>query len=244
MNVEEAARRFLRDSWSIPDEVAPAWGARRRLAGALRELAHLVVTTDADADTLTAAAEVAELQLEGLRSHPRRSFREAYVDGSYIQDPTVWSDRSLLLGASNPLSPPLRLERQGDRIVGLVTFRDGHVGAPGWVHGGMVSCCFDQVLGYVLISEGIAVVTGSLQVKYVSPTPLGQELRFEAWMAGSEGRRYQVQGVCKAGDVVTAEATGTFVRIPIENLHERLADANWTPRGLVDGDPPSPVGVD
>ena len=64
--------------------------------------------------------------------------------------------------------------------LGLVRFGSAYEGPPGHVHGGFVAAAFDEVLGYVQSLGGRPGMTGTLTVRYRSPTPLYTELRFEA----------------------------------------------------------------
>ena len=93
--------------------------------------------------------------------------------------PTVggFFDHSPVLGAANPLAPPLRLEFASDRIVASATFGAAYEGPPGCVHGGWIAASFDEVLGAAQSLSGSGGMTAYLKVDYRSPTPLHQELR-------------------------------------------------------------------
>src|SRR5207249_10661415 len=65
--------------WDIADHLpAGAWTAKRRLAGALRELTHLCVTTDAREAELEAAGALVQAATGALRAQPQRTFADAY----------------------------------------------------------------------------------------------------------------------------------------------------------------------
>lgn len=59
----------------------------------------------------------------------------------------------------------------------------------------------------------IASVTGSLNVKYLKPTPMDQPIHLRAWVEGDVGRKTRV--LCELGtaDQVTALGDSVFVRI-------------------------------
>lgn len=59
----------------------------------------------------------------------------------------------------------------------------------------------------------IASVTGSLNVKYLKPTPMDQPIYLRAWVEGDVGRKTRV--LCELGtaDQVTALGDSVFVRI-------------------------------
>ena len=57
-------------------------------------------------------------------------------------------------------------------------FNAAYEGPPGNVHGGMVAAAFDEVLGMAQSLSGNAGFTGTLTIRYRSPTPLYEPLLF------------------------------------------------------------------
>jgi acyl-coenzyme A thioesterase PaaI-like protein len=200
--------------WDVPPSLPTgAWAAKRVLAKKLRELSELCVTTDAPEDELARAAETADAMQRLLAPYPRRTFKDAYTSLGNSSEFAVFADRTALTGESNPISPPMRLIKEGDKAVGLVTFGAQYEGIPGCVHGGFVAAAFDQVFGYLQVIHGKGAVTAVLEVRYRVPTPMAKELRIEASVASVEGRKSQVVATMTANGVTTAEASGTFVQI-------------------------------
>ena len=72
-------------------------------------------------------------------------------------------------------------------------------------------------------------MTGTLTIRYRSPTPLHTPLRFEAAVTGVDGRKIFTTGRCFADDVLTAEAEGIFISIDRERVEELLALRDGTP---------------
>jgi hypothetical protein len=66
-------------------------------------------------------------------------------------------------------------------------------------------------------------MTGTLTVRYRSPTPLHTPLRFEGELERVEGRKNFTVGRCYAGDLVTAEAEGIFIAVDITKMEELKA---------------------
>ena len=54
--------------------------------------------------------------------------------------------------------------------------------------------------------------TGTLSVRYLSPTPLDIELSGKAWVETINGRKAVIVGELRAGDRVCAEAEGLFIK--------------------------------
>jgi acyl-CoA thioesterase FadM len=63
-------------------------------------------------------------------------------------------------------------------------------------------------------------MTGTLTVRYRSPTPLHTELRFEAELVRMEGRKIFTRAQVLGGDRVCAEAEGIFVSVARERFQE------------------------
>lgn len=209
--------------WDIPPALpSGAWAEKRRLAAALRELLAIVVTTDAPAEPLADATRAAEALVRSLEGHSRRTFKQAFASCKKPSDFSPFVDRTALTGKSNPVSPPMTLHQEGDVAVGLVTFGPVFEGVPGHVHGGLVAAAFDQVFGYLQVVRNAGGMTGSLEVRYLRPTPLDTELRIEARSAGVNGRKSSVAATMTAGGVLTAEATATFVEIDAAKMQAIL----------------------
>ena len=118
------------------------------------------------------------------------------------------------------MSPPVQYTVRGGRIHGTGTFGAPYEGPPGYVHGGMIALAFDELLGIANITSGHPGMTGTLTVRYRRPTPLGQELDFEAWTERVEGRRITTRGRITAHGTLTAEAEGLFVVVNPERAAE------------------------
>ena len=91
---------------------------------------------------------------------------------------------------------------------------------------------FDELLGMACIFSGNPGMTGTLEIRYRSPTPVRTELYFEGRLDRVEGRRIYTSGSVSSGDVCCAEATGIFVSIDRQKF-EDLNDARR--RRLDDG---------
>jgi acyl-coenzyme A thioesterase PaaI-like protein len=206
----ERARHY----WEVPEDlVTPTWAEKRRLASRLRELVELCVTTQAGEAELALANRAVEAALAELRPQPKLTFQEGFPDCKGLDELAVFTDRATLVGACNPYAPPMALSFERDTAIARVTFGAVYEGAPGFVHGGIVAAAFDQVFGYLQVRLDTPALTRVLTVHYKKPTPFCTELRLEAKLDRSEGRRHYVVGRLYARDEVTAEAEGVFVAL-------------------------------
>jgi acyl-coenzyme A thioesterase PaaI-like protein len=129
-------------------------------------------------------------------------------------------DHSPLMGLSNPLAPPMRLEVLADSVVGTAVLGAAYEGPPGCVHGGFVAAMFDELLGLTQTLSGKPGMTGRLTVSYRAPTPLHTELRFTGTVRSVSGRKIVCQGTIHAGDQLCAEAEGLFIHIDPQKFIE------------------------
>jgi acyl-coenzyme A thioesterase PaaI-like protein len=117
------------------------------------------------------------------------------------------------MGQLNPISPPLVLHAEDDRVAGEVTLGATYEGAPGLVHGAIISAIYDEVLALANTVNGSPGPTGRLTVHFRRPTPLDTPLRFEAWTERADERKVLARGRCLADGELCTEAEGPFVRI-------------------------------
>jgi acyl-coenzyme A thioesterase PaaI-like protein len=194
-------------------EMSPRRLGLKRLADEARSLTAALVGTDAPDDVIAAAAsrleEVVAL-FDGYNQGAVYGFSEMAIAGG---NPDPMFDHSPLLGVANPVAPPMHLFEEDGVVVGTVTFGQAYEGPPGCVHGGFVAATFDEILGAAQSLSGAPGMTGTLKVRYESPTPLLQELRFEGRLVGVERRKIFTEGVCIADGRVTARSEGTFISL-------------------------------
>lgn len=196
----------------LSSEVRAEW---LRLAASLRQAVHASVELDAPPGRLRELADrVAELSREitahaGGRPVPLSHPRPETLAPNDLNAALPFSP---ITGRYNPLAPPVRLVLEDDRVVAHVRMREAHQGFDGLVHGGVVSAIFDEVLAMATVVAGLSGVPASLHVEHRKPTPLHEDLRFEAWVERVQRRRVQVRGSCLLGGEIVSEAEGLFVR--------------------------------
>jgi acyl-coenzyme A thioesterase PaaI-like protein len=112
---------------------------------------------------------------------------------------------------------------RGGEIHARVRFTAPYAGAPQLVHGGVIAAAFDEVLGVLNVMNERGGMTGMLNIKYRSPTPLERELRLVGRQGRVEGRRVHAHGALYCGETLTAEAEGVFIRVPPDRLAPKPA---------------------
>jgi acyl-coenzyme A thioesterase PaaI-like protein len=225
--------RFMRGQWDpSTTQVSAAWQQKRRLADAMRLVIERLVASNAPEGELRQAAEQLERYAEHLQTHPRLRHFQGYAESANAGDIAAFFDQSPMIGLANPLAPPIRLAKTGERTAeGRVVFGSAYEGPPGCVHGGFVAAAFDEVLGFTQSLGGSPGFTGTLVVRYRVPTPLHAELRFECRIDRVEGRKTFATGQVFAGQVLCAEAEAIFVSARPERFQQLLEErSRWENR--------------
>ena len=201
-------------------ELSPRRAELRRLAHAVRSVVHRLVQTSAPLPVISTAADELEALADRFRQHPNASIYEGFAEAANAGEPFAFFDHSPMLGAANPLAPPIELWLEGEEMVGRATFGAAYEGPPGCVHGGYVAAAFDEVLGSTQSLSGAPGMTARLTVSYRAPTPLHTELRFVGRLDDVQGRKIHTSGQVWAGDQLCAEAEGLFISIDVTRFTE------------------------
>ncbi len=116
-----------------------------------------------------------------------------------------------MVGARNPLAPPLVIEWDGETATATGTLGPAYEGPPHHVHGGIIAAVLDQVLGDVPAALGRPGMTAYLNTTYERPTPLGP-VSVRARLVAQDGWKMAVTGELVLPDgEVSARAEGLFV---------------------------------
>jgi acyl-coenzyme A thioesterase PaaI-like protein len=214
--VREASRPG--DRLTSPSELA-----RRELAAATRRIGHELVSTTATPEAVAEASELVSRAAELLAAKAHGRPYEGAAEGSLKGGHDVFIDHSPFIGLLNPLSPPMRLELQDDRVLGHVVYGTVYEGAPGCLHGGFIAAGFDEVLGFAQSLSGASGMTGRLEVSFRSPTPLYRKLLYTGWIDRVDGRKIYTSATLHDGDTLCAEATGLFITMKAK-VFERLME--------------------
>jgi acyl-coenzyme A thioesterase PaaI-like protein len=187
--------------------------ARRRaiyepLTESVRALIDATIRTEVGAESVAAAKAEIDAATARLRSEQ--------LDGPYGIRFTADGDQmpwgNVVIGLRNPVAPPLDVRQSDDG--GVVT--DFHLGAayegpPGHVHGGVAALVLDHILGAAASSPEKPRLTGTITLRYLRITRLGQ-LHAEARITRTEGVKTYTAGYLADDEGVTVEAEGVFIQ--------------------------------
>ncbi|MFI6983337.1 PaaI family thioesterase [Embleya sp. NPDC050154] len=201
--------RELRLTWTPrPDPDSAGRAARHRLAEATRRLIEAVKSVDPEGaeSTLESVADdvsdladrIATLARVGERTPTSRDL--------------ALHERGPLVGAANPLAPPLHITGDGQLVRAHVTFGAAYEGPYGRVHGGYVAAAFDEVMGCAQSGAGALGMTGWLTVRMRRATPLYTRIDYEAGVTRVDGRKAWVTARSYADGELVADAEALFIR--------------------------------
>jgi acyl-coenzyme A thioesterase PaaI-like protein len=177
------------------------------LAQSVRELVDAVVRTEVDEDEILEARAEIEAITERLRK--RQIEGSLGVRFNTNGDSRAWGNA--VVGLRNAVAPPLAITRHPDGRASA-DFRLGaaYEGPPGLVHGGVAALVLDQILGEAASAGGKPGMTGTLTLRYLRGTPLG-DLRCEGHIDRVEGAKTYAKATLADADGVTVEAEGVFI---------------------------------
>jgi acyl-coenzyme A thioesterase PaaI-like protein len=196
------------------------------LAQSIRELSEASLRTTVDADV----ADDVRRQVDALTER----LRAGQIPGSFGVSVTaagaVRGHGNAVVGLRNPNAVPLRIQRSGEgRAWAKFHLNALFEGPPTMVHGGAVALVLDQVFGEAAADGGTPGMTGTLTLRYVKNTRLG-DCSAEAWIDHREGVKTIVRGVMRdVDDEVTVEGEGIFI-LPRWAREELAAQGTTPPR--------------
>ena len=131
---------------------------------------------------------------------------------SFTPSGTVRGHGNAVVGLRNPIAVPLEIRKDPDgHSTAEFTLGAVYEGPPGCVHGGVLALLLDQVLGESAAAGGSPGMTGTLTLRYLRPTPLG-DCSIEAWVDRVEGVKTVVKGEFRRADgKPTVEVEGVFI---------------------------------
>lgn len=209
-----------------PNESPERVAARSELAAALQELGHALVGHTVDIDTaINLAHQAREFTQEIRNGDPRDRATEllsnpritAALNGQLTpltdgQEIDLFRD-SIVSGRTNPMGIGLHATRQGDAAVAVTTLGAAFEGAPGRAHGGVIGAILDETMGFVLPIIGTMAYTANLNIDYIAPAPLGEEITFTARLRDRADRKLWIEAVGESADGVFVRAEALFLAV-------------------------------
>lgn len=182
------------------------------LGQALRELVANAIGSEVTTEVLRSVAAEARELASRLAERQRRLDEPSSVDdvhrGQRPFNPVV--------GAGNPVAPPMHVEIIDGVAVGTCTLDWRYEGPFTYAHGGVSALLLDTAMGYAAAAAGHPGVTARLEVRYRSTVPLGEPLLVRAELIDVLGVRAAIRGSIsleETPDDVLVEAEGRFLAL-------------------------------
>lgn len=188
------------------DEIARRRAVFEPLVASVRELVDAVIRTEVDDEVIFDAQRTVSGVVDALRAQQ--------MDGAYGVRYTsnlvgmAWGNA--VMGMRNAIAPPVHSTPDGGGVRAEFTLGAAYEGPPGHVHGGVCALVLDQVLGEAAAADNQASYTGTIEFRYLRPTPLGQ-LVARAEIVERTGRKKTVRGTLSDARGITVEAEGLFI---------------------------------
>ncbi|KZX61192.1 MULTISPECIES: PaaI family thioesterase [unclassified Alcanivorax] len=201
----------------VAETPAPSTRAllHRELGQELVGLTEQVLRLDAPDDKLHEYIEHIRQLRTDLAQYGQRDYngilqRLLAGEGS-ADDVTDLVDFEILTGKASPMSPPLELWLDGDRVRGRATFGLAFQGPPGRVHGGVLSLALDMLMAKSQDFVKQIGMTGTLNIRYLAGTPINTPVDFEARLVTLERRKLRCEGSVWVNGQQTVAAEGIWI---------------------------------
>jgi len=119
-------------------------------------------------------------------------------------------------GKANPhgLRLAFELDERNRCVRGRFRLGPSCQGPRGFVHGGIIAAVLDEAMGKIGRLVGARAVTAALEVRYLRPIRLGEEIVVEARASRQNGRSYHRRAeIRNASGKLAAQARGRFVAV-------------------------------
>ena len=126
------------------------------------------------------------------------------------------TNRCFGCGGANDDGMKLTFDQDNEkrRIVGRFVLGERYQGGGGMAHGGIIATLLDEVMGKVCRFREVRAVTAELNVEYLKPVDVQNEIVVEGWETEQKGRNlFHVGEIRNAAGDVLARGKGRFVII-------------------------------
>ncbi len=179
------------------------------LTNSVRTLIDIAIRSQADeSDVLQAHSLIDQaVRLLSSRLDPEPFGVRSTTEGGIL----TWGN--VAMGVRNAIAFPLNITHdENGRASADLLLASAYEGPPDHVHGGVCALILDHVLGATAHRPGRPALTGTLNLRYVAPTPLGK-VRAEAWVESeTESKTIAVGELRDSRGELTVQAEGIFIR--------------------------------
>jgi len=114
-------------------------------------------------------------------------------------------------GQNNPIGLKLKFTYDEEKVKSEFTPQQVHEGWHGFTHGGILYTLLDEANAYAILCHGINCVTGTSEVKFRHPAPVGELIQISAQVTQKTHRAAKAKAMLTLKDgTIVAENTSLF----------------------------------
>ena len=182
--------------------------AHEALTESVRRLIDATIRTEVDVATISAV----KAKIDSATAQLTESLMPGSFGVQRAPDGRSIALGNVVIGLRNPVAPPLAIHHDADAAVRTdFVLGAAYEGPPGHVHGGVCALILDHALGATAHRPGEPAFTGTLTLRYMRGTPLGQPLRAQARVDRIDGAKTFAVGNIADEMGVTVQAEGVFI---------------------------------
>ena len=120
----------------------------------------------------------------------------------------------IMCGEQNPLGLKLVFSEDCEGgVIGHFTPKNLLEGYSGILHGGVAAALLDSAMTNCLFAHNITALTGDLNIKYLKPIPVREEIVIKACISVSMVPLHKLKATLYVNNILMARATANFMEI-------------------------------
>lgn len=125
-------------------------------------------------------------------------------------------------GNAGGMKLAFEVNESSQRIIGRFRLGPDYQGATGFIHGGIIATVLDEVMSKVSRFSNVHAVTAELNVEYLRPVRVDEDLLVEGFATRQDGRDLYREGeIRNTAGVLLARGRGRFVIIDPERYNKK-----------------------
>ena len=129
--------------------------------------------------------------------------------------PLLKDNRCFVCGSENPYGLNVNVEKDGEKgVKAEFIAHDRYRGWSEYLHGGIISLIFDELLGWLSFYLGYDAMTARFEMRYRKPVPLGSKITFTGSLEKENKGLLDINTFAYLDDgTIVAEGTGRMMII-------------------------------
>lgn len=117
-------------------------------------------------------------------------------------------------GKDNPIGLKMEFQHKDSKSIVKFKCKKEHQGWGDVVHGGILFTLMDEIMARMIIDSGTNVVTSRMEISFLRPVKVGQDITIESKEDRSEGRFvYASSKIVSENKKILAKSKGVYVKV-------------------------------